>query len=368
MSRKRIFIDATGIVEYPTGLGNYCEFLLASLLGDDRYDYTVLHQSALPPSHPLLSAGLAHIEFLTADMPVIGPRRERTMYGLRQAINRSDLFHCLSSYLPAFGLDIPSVVTVHDLKYLFFPSFFGNRMKTLYYGWIVRRGIGQAKRIISISEATKRDLEKLGVPAGKIDVIYEAPTIDTDERGTGVPVQLGGKPYFLFVGVNRPHKNVANLITAFEVLTGRLKDRGPLLVLAGGGFDPLRRRFGSNERLVFLGPVGGKALPILYRGSIALVYPSLYEGFGLPILEAMALGTPVITSNCSAMPEVAGDAALLVDPRDPRSIAEAMITLVENEPEREHLASLGLRRAAGFSWDLTARRTLELYDRILAGG
>jgi glycosyltransferase involved in cell wall biosynthesis len=375
MSLKKIFIDATGIVKIPTGLGKYSYYLLKAMLrnGHFKYRLTVLHQLDLPRSHPLFDLKDSNLNFLAIKTPVIGPHRDLGLYKLRKVINQHHLFHCLSSYMPAFGINIPSVVTIHDLKYLLFPEFFNNRLKTLYYSWVIRRGIRNANRVIAISRATKNDLINLHVPTDKIVVIHEAATISLKEtkRNFDLTEIVVDKPFFFFVGDNRPHKNINRIIQAYCILREKLGAECPPFVFAGPNFDVFHRKYQFkkySKGLVFCGPVLEPTLIGLYKQALALVYPSLYEGFGLPILEAMAMGVPVITSNCSSMPEVAAQAAIQIDPHDANQLANAMMRIVKNESERKRIIQLGIRRVKEFSWEKAAEMTSRLYEGILSRG
>jgi len=370
MFLKRIFIDATGIVTTPTGLGKYSYYLLKAMLSKKNFHFTVIHQADLPKSHRLFHLRNENVDFLPVQIPVIGPKREIGMFNLRKKIEQCDIYHCLSSYLPTFGINIPSVVTIHDLKYLLFPKFFDNRLKTLYYSRIIRRGVGKAKRVIAISRATKRDLIALGVPAKKITVIYESVTIPFKETNldSNLPDQISGIPYLLFVGENRPHKNIDRIIEAHRRLIDKLGEKCPSFVFAGSNFESIYQKDAGKEkskRLIFLGTASDEVLVNLYKQAIALVYPSLYEGFGVPILEAMALGTPVITSNCSSMPEVSGQAAILIEPHSVGQLVDAMMRMVQDKEKRERFRQLGLRRFREFSWEKTADMTIDLYKKVM---
>lgn len=363
-----ICIDATGIVNFPTGLGKYSFHLIRAMTMSRNFHFTILHQKSLKKDHPLLTFAPRSISFMPIDSPVIGPRRELKLLLLSSTINRMDLYHCLSSYLPAFNIKIPSIITVHDLKYLLYPHFFGQRLKTAYYSWVVKRGILKAARIIAVSGSTKKDIVNLGVSYEKITVIYEANTLDYDDRADALPEVAGGKPYMLFVGEDRPHKNIDRLVKSHVALYDSLGEQCPRLVLAGADSQRLCRIYSdiANEKgIIFAGPVDDDELKKLYRNALALVYPSLYEGFGLPILEAMAAGTPVITSNYSATAEIAGGAARLVDPYNVNEIAEAMLKISRCQGERNKLRQLGLNRARNFSWQKAAISTLELYEKAI---
>jgi glycosyltransferase involved in cell wall biosynthesis len=363
----KILIDATGIVNYPTGLGKYSFHIIRSILKTRDFHFTILHQEKLSRDHPFFHLSSRNVVFLTVHTSVIGPERDFHLYRLRNVINRMDLFHCLSSYMPAFGIRIPTVVTIHDLKYLLFPQFFGNRLKTAYYKWVIDRGIHRATQIIAVSEATKADVMKLGVGEEKIRVIYEANTL-YQCNNVALPESIGGKPFMLFVGENRPHKNIVRLIEAHGLLMKELGSRCPWLVLAGSKAENSKlHHLGerSVQRIIHVGEVEDNVLLALYKNAVALVYPSLYEGFGLPIVEAMAVGTPVITSRCSSMVEIAGGAAVLVDPQSIAEIADAMMKLYARAGERKRLSRLGLYRARNFSWDKAAALTLNLYEKAI---
>ncbi|NLN92078.1 MAG: glycosyltransferase family 4 protein [Candidatus Hydrogenedens sp.] len=231
----------------------------------------------------------------------------------------------------------------------------------------------KATRIFVDSEATARDVEELlSIPSSRIDVIPLGvdntfrPASQQERKALRAKIDLP-KDFFLFVGTLEPRKNLPTLIRAWAglpvespdlVLAGRLGwkvSREELLALSGC----------KSDRLHFLDHVPGTLLPTLYSEARAFVYPSLMEGFGLPPLEAMACGTPVITSKTSSMPEVTGDAAMLVSPTDEEELAGALEWLAGNENLREELSKKGLERAAGFTWEKTAALTLEGYKKAL---
>ncbi len=374
MSLKRILIDATGIVIKPTGVGTYSYHILEALAesAHSPFGFTVLHQANLPRSHQLFSLRNERIDFLSTDTDVVGPKRDLTLFKLRNIVNRYALLHCLHTYLPAFGTKIPSIVTAHDLKFLLFPHFFTNYMKFLYYRWIIRRSMRSATQIVAVSEATKRDIIELtNTPSEKITVIHEASTISpSDMAAKGeLPDVLVGLPYILFVGRNRVSKNIPRIIKAHKAARSRLMSKCPPLVIAGPDFEKVRYKYRgltSSGNLILLGSVSKNELVTLYKNAVALVYPSLYEGFGLPILEAMSMGVPVITSNCSSMPEVAGDAAILVDPKSVGQISGPVVKVIQDKDEKDCLRKKGLNRAREFSWKIAAAKTLELYGKTLA--
>jgi glycosyltransferase involved in cell wall biosynthesis len=229
-----------------------------------------------------------------------------------------------------------------------------------------------------VSEASKRDiLRYFRVPEGKIDVIYnaiddrlgETPTAEEIER-VRERYQLNA-PYVLYAGNIKPHKNLERLIEAFHTLR-QDPDLGHVKLLIIGDeiskYASLRRavhRYKLHKYVRFFGFVPDKTLAVLYRLARVFVFPSLYEGFGFPPLEAMASGTPVITSNVSSLPEVVGDAALLINPLDPAEIAQAMRRVLLDSELREELRQRGLRRVNEFSWERSVRRVREIYGEVL---
>jgi len=265
------------------------------------------------------------------------------------------------------------VVTVQDLTCLHFPQFHPWVRRTLFRMG-VRRAARLADAIIVPSSATKRDLATWLPPADKkIRVVPLAPRehfVPLSSRESLPVIDRYGLPYrdyLLFVGNVEPRKNLLALVEAYNRLRESTQLR-PRLALAGGegwknqvihqaaAISP----YAADIR--FLGYVPDAELPALMNGALAFVYPSIYEGFGLPPLEAMGCGTPVITSNRSSLPEVVGDAALLVDPNDRAGLADAMARIVDEEPLREDLRERGLKQAQRFSWEDTARLTLRVYE------
>jgi glycosyltransferase involved in cell wall biosynthesis len=255
-----------------------------------------------------------------------------------------------------------TVVTIHDLGYLHVPGAHPPRRRLelhLSTAWNAR----VATRVIAISQATKADLVRhYRVPEDKIAVVYHG--VEARFRPTpdpAVPARYGlPDRYFLYLGTLQPRKNLERLVQAY----GRLPGDAPALVLAGAKgwyFERIAAAIaglGLNERVFLPGYVADADVPALLSGALALVYPSLYEGFGLPALEAMACGTPVLAANTSSLPEVVGAAGLLVDPQRVDEIAAAMQRLLADESLRADLGRRGRERAALFSWDRCARETL----------
>jgi len=286
-----------------------------------------------------------------------------------------DLVHGFAYALPV-ALSLPAVVTVHDLTFIRFPHAFP-KSKQRYLSWMTAHSCRRARVVIADSQATAADLHALlDIPAEKIEVIYPG----VDARYRPLPAaevaayrQRKGWPerFILMVGTLEPRKNHLGLIEAYAIYRSRARRALPLVIGGGKGwyYEQIFARvqaLGLEEDVHFLGFVPWEDLPWLYNAATVFVYPSRYEGFGLPVAEAMRCGLPVITSTASSLPEVAGDAAITIDPDDSEALARAMLTLTESEPER--LASMrerGQIRAQRFRWEHTAAQTARVYARAL---
>jgi glycosyltransferase involved in cell wall biosynthesis len=274
--------------------------------------------------------------------------------------------HVIPFVLPAWRLP-PSVVTIHDLGYRHFPNAHSWRHRQ-YLEWGTQWSTLVAKSVIAVSQSTADDLRHIyATPAGKIVVIHEAlPLAETATPNplSEVKARYGiSRSYMLYVGTIQPRKNVARLVQAFAefAATGQVDCD---LVLAGGQgwlYEPiptLALRLGVADRVHFLGYVPDADLPALYEGALCFCFPSLFEGFGLPVLEAQHYGIPVMAANNSSLPEVAGDGALLVDPTNVEALADAMLRLTLDEPFRQQLIAAGYENLKRFSWEKAARETL----------
>lgn len=268
-----------------------------------------------------------------------------------------------------------SVVTIHDLTHLFFP---GEKMKSFFkkwaYGLVLSHSCRTAEKIIAVSENTKKDLRKfLGIAPHKIEVIYEG--VEANYREVG-PEEIERvrkkyhltKPYILYIGVWRVHKNLVGLIKAFGYLKNKYNPNIDLVV--GGKHDSgtsvfeTIKKFNLKDNVLLPGFVAEEDLPALYSGAELFVFPSFYEGFGLPILEAMSCGVPVVCSNTSSLPEVAGEAAQYFDPYNPEEMAEAIREVLINKGLAETLRQKGFERVGNFSWHRMAKETLSVYEQV----
>lgn len=287
-----------------------------------------------------------------------------------------DLLHALAFVTPLFSPCL-SVVTIYDLSFRLYPESF-KHSKRFYLDLFTRLSARRARRIVVISESTKRDVVRLlGVPPEKVEVVYcgidetfrplAEDQVATFRTRRGLPER-----FILFVGTIEPRKNVTRLIEAFAAL--RPCDPATLKLVIGGAKGWFYRdvfarveELGLEGEVMFPGYIHASELPLWYNAAELFVYPSLYEGFGLPPLEAMACGTPVIAANTSSLPEVVGQAGLTVDPLDVEGLAEAMRLVLGDETLRQEMRERGLQRARGFSWTKTAQETVQVYRRAMEG-
>lgn len=289
--------------------------------------------------------------------------------------HRVTLFHAPHYVVPPL-VACPSVVTIHDCIHLMFPQYLPNRFALAYARRSMSMAARRATRVLTVSESSKRDLLRfLDVPPEKIDVIYNA----YDERFAIEPseedvvrvrerYQLHDQ-FVLYAGNVKPHKNLERVIEAFKIVRERGFDRLKLVLIGDdiSKYTGLRRavhRYHLHTSVRFLGHLPQETLAVMYRLAGVFVFPSLYEGFGLPPLEAMASGTPVVTSNVSSLPEVAGDAAVLVDPYDPVAIADGIYRVLTDQALRCDLQRKGPIRARQFSWEQSIRRVHQIYQEV----
>ena len=349
--------------------------------GDETYTVNLLRE--LPAAAPELAFACALRE--PADLPpdvpaavrrlrldVASPYR-RIPFAFPALARREDAALAHTHYFVSPRLSCPAVVTVHDISYARAPELFSRRDRSLF--GLVRGSVRRAARVIAVSEFTRADVcERYGLDAAKVVAIPNGvgaafrPVADASAR---VRDRFGiARPYVLCVGALQPRKNVPLAIEAYARLVGRGTECE--LVVAGGDrggrldvLDAiLRTRLTGRVHLV--GHVEDEALPALYSGARALVFPSLYEGFGLPALEAMACGTPVVASNTTGLAEAVGDAGLTVDPRDADGLADALRRVIDDPALHERLVAAGSARAAQFTWARAAVATAGVYREALA--
>ncbi|MGV3761297.1 glycosyltransferase family 4 protein [Parapedobacter sp.] len=263
---------------------------------------------------------------------------------------RADVFYS-PSFMPPLHSPIPVVFTIHDLMHLFYYT----PWHRLYYRQVIARLAAKADRVITVSHFSKGQLvDLLGIDERSITVVYNG--VD-DRYRMNKDAYENNEPYFLYVGNRRKNKNLPAMLEAFARAA---IPRDFQFFLTGAGDREtlaLIERLGIGKRVRFLGHVPEERLPALYRGAQATLFVSLMEGFGLPVIESMAAGTPVLTSTAGPLPEVAGDAALCVDPHDVAAISGGIEVLANDSGRHQQLRQAGLSRAAQFTWDNTAAQT-----------
>ena len=366
----RIGIDARKLYDF--GIGTYIRNLLRQLARLDRdTEFVVLARPADCNAVGSLGENFRAVPESAANYSVA------EQIGIPLALWREGvtLFHAPHYVLPPL-VRCRSVVTIHDCIHLMFPGYLSNRLALTYARTSIALASRRATRVLTVSESSKRDILRfVDVPAEKIDVIYNA----YDERFGLEPLEQDvirvreryqlHDEFVLYAGNVKPHKNLERLIEAFDLVRQRGFDHLKLVLIGDeiSKYAALRRAVHSHQLhqyVRFLGYLPEETLAIMYRLAGVFVFPSLYEGFGLPPLEAMASGTPVVTSNVSSLPEVAGDAAVLIDPYRPEAIADGIERVLGDEALRRDLRAKGLARARQFSWEASVRRVREIYGEV----
>lgn len=307
---------------------------------------------------------------------IIGPKRLWTQIGLPLHLylrrNKPDVFFTPTHYAPRFS-PIPTVISIMDLSYIHYPQLF--RSSDLYQlkHWS-SYSVKKAKKILTISEASRNDIiNEYKISPENVVVTY--PGIKSEKHMKANVVDIHSKfsipgRYILFVGTLQPRKNIVRLIQAFSILKKDQENEDLELVIVGKKgwlFEEILEAphtFGVEDDVRFLEFVDDLELTELYKQAVCFVLPSLYEGFGLPVLEAMKYGCPVITSNVSSLPEAGGDAALYVDPTNSEDIAKTMQKVVENKGLQEQLREKGYKQVKKFSWEKTAKETLAVLSEV----
>ncbi|MBI1728384.1 MAG: glycosyltransferase family 4 protein [Candidatus Rokubacteria bacterium] len=368
----RVAVNACIIGEHPTGLGLYTIKLIRAL--DGLRDDLVVYTSA-PATLDGLHAPV--IPITPAVRPDLGLRghvaRALWLQTVQRMRCRARRFPVVLNTIPEAILDrqIPQVTVVHDLLPLSFPPEYPRQQH--YFRHLVPRALRLSRRVIADSQSTRADvIRRFEIAPEKVTVVspgYDPALYSPGDTGAGASV--GPDPYLLYVGNLLPHKNLPRLLDAFAILRRRLQVR---LVIRGEGWPAYTRSLyeqvetlGLAESVIFLEYADEETLRDLYQRAACLVLPSLGEGFGLPVLEAMACGLPVITSRVSSLAEVAGDAAVTVNPYDATELSDAMYRVLTDRDLREDLRRRGLERAGQFTWRQTAEHVSALLDEVVAG-
>jgi glycosyltransferase involved in cell wall biosynthesis len=366
----RIGVDARHLSEKITGIGRYTLEILSrlTLTGHEWFLY----------SHKPIIIGdwkMDNVHLCTDNFPgrMLRMLWAQSVMPYRASQDNVDLFwspaHRLPTLLPS---RIARVVTIHDLVW----KHAGETMRPLSC-WLdstlMPEAVRLADRVIAVSAHTAKDLLKeMPFAQGKVRSIPLGVSLLAPVTSRESLVSLGlEEPYFLFVGTLEPRKNLARLMEAFSRLPDSLKLRAVLAIAGGAGWGSvdvakLAEKFGVQDRVRVLGYVSEEQLAALYTHALFLAMPSLYEGFGLPLIEAMSRGTPILTSNCASMPEVAGDAGILVDPHDVSAITQGLSEFLGNDVKRSALASRARANVDRFSWDRSADETLLVFEEAIS--
>ncbi len=364
----RISLDATGLGSPKTGTAVYLAEILNVWNQDPSIDHEFVIFASKSARMHLSGLGLdCRFRFVSAPshrhLRVLWQQMVMPLHITRLGV---DVHWGAGFVLPLLSTK-PMVVTVHDLTFQLFPGVH-ERIKRYYFPAMIKAAVGKARTVIAISESTRRDLHRLiPVSRGKSVVTLLAARSIHDSDLAPMPSEGRGRgrDYVLFVGTVEPRKNLARLVSAWKLLDAGARSGVRLIVVGATGWlvDALVGHLKATDTIEFRGHVDDVELAGLLQGAMAFVYPSLYEGFGLPVVEAMSLGIPVLTSNIGATREVAEGAAILVDPTSEEDIRAGLATLIGDPGLRQSLATLGRRRAASFSWARTAEQTLELIEQ-----
>ena len=364
----KIGIDARPLSYQLTGIGFYLKSLLDELQAiDQTRHYVLISNKGIDydiknPKWSKQEGGCAKklmsTVWMQSFLPVLARRLELDVFwGPR---------HHLPVFLPP---DIKKIVTIHDVVHLLFPETM-SLPNLLIERMLMRLSLASADRIVAVSNATREEIiQRYPVKAARVRAVHSGvPQMAAPARDERLPGFLLAEKYFLFVGTLEPRKNFERIFKAFERIDAPAQ--GIHLVITGASgwknqtFIRMLESHPLRPYVHFTGYVSRRALGQLYEKALGLVFPSLYEGFGFPILEAMSSGTPVITSNSSAMREIAGDAALLVDPRDIGQIARAMEQLISDAGLRNALIQRGGRRSKAFSWNRAALEMIQMFQEV----
>jgi glycosyltransferase involved in cell wall biosynthesis len=383
----RIGIDARFLTHpQPGGFKTYTENLVTALANLDRENEYFLYLDRKPGTLDLIpTQPNFHCRVIAGSLPIVGfPWREQIQLPLQASADHIDLFHAPCLTAPVY-LKCPLVITVHDMIWAFPKRFsqkgtFSIKRRIMeWYNYIVPAyATRQAAAIITVSHAARESIiEHLGFPVDKIHVAWEAARpsftqVSDVECLDAVRNKYGlHSKFILAIGSADPRKNISTLIEAYSLLPSELREEYCLAIVWAHSHltDGLSRQvsgLGLNGKVQFLANVNNEDLGLLYNSAALFVFPSLYEGFGLPLLEAMACGAPVVAANTSSIPEIAYDAALFFEAKDARGMSETIALVLSNERLKSDLIQKGLKRNAIFSWEKCAGETLSVYKKVLS--
>lgn len=371
----RIAIDASRAVNESAGIGRYTLELVKKLVEIDKKNQYLLIFSFIRSNFrkEKIIKSLQGPNVETKIYKIPGNIKEKvwgwTIPWFDRLLGDADIFYAPSFFEVNMGLKIPQVVTIYDMTTFLYPAHRGEEVSKRL-NLRTKKACKKATKIIAISSSTANDLQKyLKIAKTKIDVIYPGQN-QLSEPVKNLPGSLKKDAYILAVGTIEPRKNLVGLFKAYSLLPLKIQDKYPLVICGAEGWNTgeifdtyLRLKLEGKVKLLGFVPDG--LLAKLYKEAAVFVYPSIYEGFGFPVLEALSFGKPVVTSNISSMPEVAGKAALLVDPENTKSIANGLQRLLEHKNEADDLSKMAKKQAEKFSWEKTALQTLKVFEEIV---
>ncbi len=379
----RIGIDYTSAARQSAGIGRFTRELIRAVMAldaDNEYCLLVAGRQPVAEAHlPLTGRGFRLVQTPLSERNLVRLwHRLQVPLPVEVFLGRLDIFHSPDFVLPPVARAV-KVLTIHDLSFLRVPECADPRLRW-YLGQVVPRSVRRADFLLADSESTRGDLiELLGVPPDRVQVIYGgvdprfAPVEDAEALRRVREKYARGRPFILAVGTLEPRKNYPTLIRAFAQARQAARLPHALVIVGRKGwvYEPIFAavdELSLHDDVLFPGFVPDEELPALYSAADVLVTPSFYEGFGLPALEAMACGTPVIVSDVSSLPEVVGEAGVRIDPHDETGLAEALARVVQDSALRATLRAAGLERARQFTWESAARELLGVYARLGCGG
>jgi len=380
----KIALDGSKAINESAGIAHYTRELIKNLIKiyprDDFFLYFNFLRGGERKKALIKELVGNNKNVKTKIYPIPGWLKERFHYlrysALGNLLRGNDIYHATEFLSFDNGLKIPQILTVHDLTMIKFPYHRGREVSNRH-GEMLKRACQNASSIISVSESTKKDIiDVFKINPKKIQVIYSGrdPRYKIMPDKTKVRKFLEKKyhlkfPFMLFVSTIEPRKNVPHLLRAFDKFSGQRKEYSLVLVGKRGWnteeVDETYKRLKNKHKIKFMNYVPASDLVYFYNGATLLCYPSIYEGFGHPVLEAMASGTPVLTSRVSSLPEVGGAAAYYIDPNSPEEISRGMEKIVDDQDYRKQMIKNGLIQVKKFSWEKSAKETYKLYEKVL---
>lgn len=370
----KIAIDASRAINEQAGIGRYSRELIRKLIEiDRRNNYFLLFnywRRDRQKERLIGSFRGPNVKIKIWRLP--GKFKEKIwkfkLPGIEKILDYPDVY-LATTFLEAIeGLKVPQALIIHDMTTFLFPEYLGETLSGIY-NLALAKAAQKVQKIITISKSSASDIGRiLKIPAPKIKIIYPGNN-DLGTPATTLPAGVSPQKYILAVGTIEPRKNLAGLFKAYSLLPVGLREQYPIVIAGAKGWNnaetfDILSKLHLEGRVKFLGYVSDAVLAKLYKEAAVFAYPSLYEGFGFPVLEALSYGAPVLTANISSLPEVAGSAALLCEPQSPKSISSGLQRLLEHKEEANRLRKLAKAQAAKFSWEKAAGETLKILEEI----